>query len=93
MTVVKADDYSLLVAVDVAHPSDNKERLHLGADLGILDHLHLRGGYRFGYDLESATFGAGVAVPVGDSNITIDYAYAVYDLLPGISRFTVGLGF
>jgi hypothetical protein len=53
----------------------------------------LRGGYRFGYDVERGTLGAGVAIPMGGISITADYAYAMYDLLPNISRFSVGMTF
>ena len=65
-----------------------------GDDLmNILGQFFLRGGYRFGYDVERGTLGAGVAIPMGGISITADYAYAMYDLLPNISRFSVGMTF
>jgi hypothetical protein len=93
MTVVNAENVKLHIAADAAHPSDNKERVNVGTELTLLGSLFLRGGYRFGYDTERATFGAGVLAPLGGATVTFDYAYAVYDLLPDVNRFSVGIRF
>jgi hypothetical protein len=93
MTALTTDQFSLLLATDVTHPNDNDERVNVGAEVAIVDQFFVRGGYRFGYDTESATFGAGVSVPVGDTKLTFDYAYALFDLLPNINRFSLGVRF
>jgi len=93
MTALSMDGLSLLLAADVVHPNDNVERVHVGGELAILENFFLRGGYRFGYDLESATFGAGASLPIGDTKLTFDYAYALYDLLPNVSRFSLSIAF
>ncbi len=93
MTAYRDDTMSMLVAVDVSHPNDNDEHVNLGGELQMFDRVFLRGGYRFGYDTERATFGAGVVAPLGDSSVRFDYAYATYDLLPNVSRFSLGIGF
>jgi hypothetical protein len=93
MTVLTTDEFALVAATDVTHPNDNDERVNVGGEVRFMDYLFLRGGYRFGYDTESTTFGAGVSAPVGDSRILFDYAYAVYDLLPNIHRFSLGVKF
>lgn len=93
MTALEFDGVSLLLAVDATHPNDNKERINTGAELTVFERFFLRGGYRFGYDTERATMGAGVAVPVGTSVIRFDYGYATYDLLPNISRFSLSMSF
>jgi hypothetical protein len=93
ITPFSTDGLSVRVAADVTHPNDNNERVNVGTEIRVLEHFSVRGGYRFGYDIETATFGAGVAVPVGTSSLTFDYAYALYDLLPDISRFSIGLSF
>jgi hypothetical protein len=93
MTVLNAEDVSVQVAADAAHPNDNRERINVGAEVTVLRQLFLRGGYRFGYDTETGTFGAGVIVPLGGSSITFDYAYALYDLLPNVHRFSLGFRF
>jgi hypothetical protein len=93
MTAVTTDEFSLLAEVDVVHPNDNRERINVGGELTILKILALRGGYRFNYDAETATFGAGLNVPLGSSTLRVDYAYALYDLLPDVSRLSVGFSF
>jgi hypothetical protein len=93
MSPYTSEDFSMLLAVDVAHPNDNQEGVNVGTELTILRQFFLRGGYRFGYDVEKATLGAGVALPLGGLNLTVDYAYAMYNLLPNISRFSVGMTF
>lgn len=93
MTVVTLDEASLLLAADVTHPNDNDERLNAGMEVRFQEYLALRGGYRFGYDTEGLTVGAGVAMPLGDSRLLFDYAYAVHDLLPDIHRVSLGMRF
>ena len=93
MSPYTSENFSVLLAADVAHPSDNQERVNVGTEISILGQFFLRGGYRFGYDVERGTLGAGVAIPMGGISITADYAYAMYDLLPNISRFSVGMTF
>jgi hypothetical protein len=93
MSPYTSESFSMLLALDVAHPNDNQEEVNVGTELTILRQFFLRGGYRFGYDIEKATFGAGVALPLGGLNLTVDYAYAMYDLLPNISRISVGMTF
>jgi hypothetical protein len=93
MSPYTSENFSMLLAVDVAHPNDNQEEVNVGTELTILRQFFLRGGYRFGYDIEKATFGAGVALPLGGLNLTVDYAYAMYNLLPNISRISVGMAF
>lgn len=93
MTAFRTDEVSMLVAADVVHPNDNVERVHVGGEFVIMENFFVRGGYRFGYDLESATFGAGATLPLGDWSVAFNYAYALYDLLPNVSRFSLSIAF
>ncbi len=93
MTALSTDQFNVLLAADVTHPNDNDERVNVGTEIRVFDQFFLRGGYRFGYDTETATFGAGVSVPLGDTRLSFDYAYALYDLLPNVNRFSLGVGF
>lgn len=93
MTAFSTEEVSMLVAVDVTHPNDNSEHVNVGAEIQAFERAYLRGGYRFGYDIERATFGAGVVAPLGDLMLRFDYAYATYNLLPNISRFSLGVQF
>jgi hypothetical protein len=93
MTVLEMDMLSALVAADFNHPNDNDERVNVGVDLKVAEYFSLRGGYRFGYDQESATMGAGVVLPLGDLKVVFDYAYALQKYLPDLQRITVGCVF
>lgn len=93
MTVLKTETVRVQVAADAAHPNDNQERVNAGTEITVLDQFYLRGGYRFGYDTETGTFGAGVAVPVRGSTLKFDYSYALYKLLGNIHRVSLGLAF
>jgi hypothetical protein len=93
MTVLDLEDVGVLLAVDVTHPNDTRERVNLGSEVRLLQYLFLRGGYRINYDIESGTMGAGIRVPVGDLRVDFDYAYALYDQLPDIHRISLGVDF
>jgi hypothetical protein len=93
MTILNTESIKVQVAADAAHPNDNQERINIGTEITVLDGFYLRGGYRFGYDLETATFGAGAVAPLGGSDIKFDYAYAIYDLLSNVHRLSIGITF
>ena len=93
MTVLRTDGIKILLAADAAHPNDNRERVNVGTEVTILDQFFLRGGYRFGYDTETGTFGAGVLAPLGGTTVVFDYSYALYNLLPNVHRVSVGVRF
>jgi hypothetical protein len=93
MTVIDYEEVGVLLAVDVTHPNDTRERVNLGTEVRVLQNLFLRGGYRINYDIEGGTMGAGVRVPLGDLRVDFDYAYAIYDMLPSIHRISLGLAF
>jgi hypothetical protein len=79
--------------IDVTHPNDNKERAHFGTEVSVFDRFFIRGGYKYNYDDEDFTFGAGANVPLGSTAIYFDYAYSVYDILPSVHRISVNLSF
>ncbi|MCX6135494.1 MAG: PorV/PorQ family protein [Ignavibacteriales bacterium] len=93
MTILNTESIKILVAADAAHPNDNRERINVGTELTILGQVFLRGGYRFNYDQETATFGAGVVAPLGGSSLRFDYSYALYNLLSNVHRLSVGITF
>ena len=93
MTLLNADGLKVLLAADAAHPNDNQERVNVGTEVTILDQFFLRGGYRFGYDTETGTFGAGALVSLGGTTMVFDYSYSLYNLLPNVHRVSVGMRF
>ena len=93
MTIVNTDGIKVLVAADAAHPNDNEERVNVGTEVTVMGQFFLRGGYRFGYDTETGTFGAGALASLGGSTVVFDYSYSLYNLLPNVHRVSVGLRF
>ena len=84
----------LTLAVDLLHPTDNRERVHVGLEYGLLNSFFLRGGYRTNSDLGAWSFGAGLRHGLLGVNSAIDYSYADYGpIMGGVSSFTVTFGF
>lgn len=80
-------------AIDVTHPNDNRERAHFGTEISFYDRFFVRGGYKYNYDDQNFTFGAGANVPLGGTSVSFDYAFSVYDILPNVQRISVNLSF
>ena len=87
---VNSEQYALNVSVDAQHPNDYEERLHVGGELGVMNMIYLRGGYKFNYDLGGATLGAGVSY----ENVRIDAAWLDFgDRFDAPLRFSIAYGF
>ena len=65
----------LLLSAESAFATDYRDRYHVGSELWIADMLALRGGYKFFYDTEDWTIGAGLKLKIGARRILIDIAY------------------
>jgi hypothetical protein len=82
-----------LAAVDAVHPNDNRERLHMGAELAFFDRLFLRGGYKLNHDDELYNFGFGLTAFLSGRPLSVDYAWSAYDILPDVQRISFGMSF
>jgi hypothetical protein len=91
--VFEFDFVKMKGAIDVTHPNDNAERAHFGTEFSFFDRFFVRGGYKYNYDDQDFTFGAGANVPLGGSAVYFDYAYSLYDILPSVHRISVNLSF
>lgn len=80
-------------ALDAIHPNDNRERVNVGTEFSFFDRLFIRGGYKYNYDDEDFTFGAGANLPVSGTVVYFDYAYSLYDILPSVHRISLGITF
>ena len=80
----------LTVAAEFVHPNDGPEKIHCGAEYSLLDMLSLRGGYRFNYDEDGLSLGAGLKVTAASRHvIEINYAYLDFGLLGSNHMFTI----
>ncbi len=91
--VFEYDFVKMRGAIDVTHPNDNNERAHFGTEFSFFDRFFVRGGYKYNYDDQDFTFGAGANVPLGGSAVYFDYAFSLYDILPSVHRISVNLSF
>jgi hypothetical protein len=80
--LVRPYNWDGLMAVEMSHPNDNRERINLGLEMVYMDILVLRGGYKvryknyLGYDEERWTTGFGLIIPVtGAVRMKFDYAF------------------
>jgi len=80
-------------AIDVSHPNDNRERVHIGLETIFFDRLAFRAGYKFNYDDENLTLGGGVNTFISNYRVLFDYAYSSFKILPDVHRISIGLEF
>jgi hypothetical protein len=93
LDIYRSDFVKVRSGIDAVHPNDNNERINFGTEIAFYNSLFLRGGYKYNYDDEDFTFGAGIAIPLQRTTFKFDYAYSVYDILPSIHRISVGINF
>jgi hypothetical protein len=83
----------LLIAVDALHPRDYTERIQVGGEYWYNDLVALRGGYKFNYNEESFSLGAGLKHSIGGMSVKLDYSYSDFEIFDPVSRFSLGIAF
>ncbi len=71
-----SEGHAAILAVDGVLPIDAGIKANIGIEYGINRQIFLRTGYKFNYDLESLTFGAGYRMNSNGTQYEIDYAFA-----------------
>ncbi len=68
----------MTLSAESAYAVDFGQRVHVGAELWTMNVLALRAGYKFNYDSESYTLGAGLRWKIGAKGraLTADFAYS-----------------
>jgi long-subunit fatty acid transport protein len=89
----------LTTSIQLNHPNDNAENIRLGVEYAYDKTFFLRVGVKrtigeslLGQSLSTAedySFGAGVFVPLGITNASLDYAFANFNDLGSVHRITV----
>ena len=85
----RPEDMSCVIDVEVVHPRDYSQRLHIGSEIWFRNMVALRGGYKFNYDEEGLTAGIGFNV----AGVRIDYAWSAFGVFDSVSRFSCGFAF
>jgi len=92
-TFVPAESHRLTLAIDGNHPNDNRERVNFGMEYAWRETFFARIGYKSKYDVEDWTYGGGLRIDLGKSNLNLDYALVDFGNLGKVSRFSLGLSF
>lgn len=82
----------LTVGAEFIHPNDGPEKVHFATEYVYNEMLSLRGGYRFKYDEEGITFGAGVNLDYAGMKLKVNYAYVDFGRLQNTQMFSVIFG-
>lgn len=103
MDPMESDNQKVTTSIELNHPNDNSENLHVGVEYQWEKWLWLRTGVKrtlgeplFARDNSSSndvTAGLGVAVPVLDETVMLDYAFANYNTLGSVHRISLGISF
>ena len=90
----KGSPFQWLVSVESAFATDYRDRYHLGTEMWIADMVALRGGYKFYYDTEDWTIGAGLKLGIGSRKVIIDISYSNFvEYFDPPLRFSIGGSF
>jgi hypothetical protein len=85
--------HELSAYLEGVHVNDGPERIHTALEYTFMDLFSVRGGYKFNYDEQGLTLGAGLNFNMKNVNGRIDYAYLDYGRLEAVHMFTLGFGF
>ncbi len=83
----------LTLALEGVHPNDGPEKVNLGLEYTLMNMLIARGGYRFNYDEEGLTLGAGLNLNFGQTSVIFDYAYVDFGNLDFVQMMGFRLNF
>ena len=95
--IISQEDNSLMAALEARHPNDNTESVSFGLEYGFMKRFFLRTGYQSMFELDSEkglTAGAGLVFFLAPSMpLKFDYAYADWNRLTAVHRFSVEIIF
>jgi len=82
----------LRMALDIFHPNDYAQQVHVGVEYEFAGTFALRGGYKFNYDFDGLTLGAGIRHAVEGIRLSADYSYgSMGEYLGNVQRISLGL--
>jgi hypothetical protein len=86
----QGESLNVLVTGQLTNPSDDAEKLSIGAEMGYINQFFLRGGYQFGVDeIQYPNFGVGFRLPVAGRSMELDYGFSARERLGTIHRLAV----
>lgn len=92
--LISTNQHRLTLAADVNDPRDYKARENLGMEYAFESMFFLRAGYKFNYDEDTFSAGAGFNYNLkGVGKVELDYSYSDMGRFNNISRFSIGISF
>jgi len=95
--ILRQEMNQLTAVIEARHPNDNTENLNLGCEYGFRNRFFLRAGYQnlFLAETESGlTLGGGMVYFIAPGTpLKIDYAYADWNRLLDVHRFSMEISF
>lgn len=82
----------LSMAYDIFHPNDYAQQMHVGVEYEFAGLFALRGGYKFNYDYDGLTLGAGIKHALEGVRLSLDYSYGDMGTYLGyVQRISIGI--
>jgi len=95
--MVESENHRLVSSVEARHPNDNTENISVGLEYGFLNKFFLRAGYQSLFEENSEkglTAGAGFVYYLSPTSpLKLDYAYADWNRLTQVHRFSIEIQF
>jgi len=95
--LVNTEKHLFTAALETRHPNDNTESVCLGMEYGFMQRFFLRAGYQALFERDSEkgiTAGMGfVYFLAPQTPLRLDYAYADWNRLTAVHRFSIEIGF
>jgi hypothetical protein len=87
-----SEENRLSAAFDIFHPNDYAQQIHAGVEYEFVGSFALRGGYKFNYDFDGLTLGAGVKHALEGVRLSADYSYGAMGIYLGnVQRISLGI--
>ena len=89
-----SNENRISMAADIFHPNDYTQQVHLGFEYEYSEMFALRGGYKFNYDFDGLTLGAGFNHTIEGFHLKVDYSYgSMGTYLGNVQRISLGIAF
>jgi hypothetical protein len=87
------EDHRVSAAFDLFQPNDYTQQVHAGLEYEYAGTFAVRAGYKFNYDFEGFTIGAGFRQEIADLLLSFDYSFGSLGTYLGkVHRISLGAG-
>ena len=86
-------EHSFLFSIDASHPRDYEEQIFIGGEYTFINSFSARIGYNFPRDDGGLSAGVGLKHEVQGLLVSVDYAYAPWDIFDDVHRFSIRFGY